>query len=80
MLDSVLAGKEYLVGNKCTYADLSFVTWYWVLSGLEHVVPGIRAELEKENPNWAAWDKKLNERPAVKKAFETREKKIAEGK
>lgn len=27
VLNNVLEGKEYLVGDKCTYADLSFVTW-----------------------------------------------------
>jgi len=27
VLNNALEGKEYLVGDKCTYADLSFVTW-----------------------------------------------------
>ncbi|KAH6971546.1 thioredoxin-like protein [Ilyonectria sp. MPI-CAGE-AT-0026] len=27
VLDNILKDKEYLVGNKCTYADLSFVPW-----------------------------------------------------
>lgn len=25
------SGKPYLVGDKCTYADLAFVTWHWTL-------------------------------------------------
>lgn len=27
VLDTILEGKQYLVGDKVTYADLSFVTW-----------------------------------------------------
>lgn len=24
------SGGEWLVGEKCTYADLAFVPWYWL--------------------------------------------------
>lgn len=24
------SGGEWLVGDKCTYADLAFVPWYWL--------------------------------------------------
>jgi glutathione S-transferase len=24
------SGSEWLVGDKCSYADLSFVPWYWL--------------------------------------------------
>ncbi|KAH6980596.1 hypothetical protein BKA56DRAFT_673095 [Ilyonectria sp. MPI-CAGE-AT-0026] len=27
VLDNILKGKDYLTGNKYTYADLSFVLW-----------------------------------------------------
>jgi len=74
VLDKVLEGKTYLVGDKCTIADLAFIPW-------EKLVPTILAgqdvDLEKEYPNYSAWLKLLNERPAVKKVFEIRDKVIA---
>lgn len=32
MIDAHLkkSGGEWLVGEKCTYADLAFVPWYWL--------------------------------------------------
>lgn len=32
MVDAHLkkTGGEWLVGEKCTYADLAFVPWYWL--------------------------------------------------
>ena len=66
------------MGNKCTYADLAFVPWYWLLPALEHLVPGFKAEVEKENPNWVAWMERLSARPAVIKSHEAREKAMAQ--
>lgn len=64
--DKALEGKQYLVGNKCTYADLSFVIW-------DHLMPMLFAEgdvdVEKEYPNYYAWHKRLTERASVKKAL-----------
>jgi len=71
-------GGKSLVGDKVTYADLSFVPWYWLVDFIDKK-GGIRAELEKENPAWAKWNQALNERPAVKKMFEERNKKMSEG-
>jgi len=34
VLNRHLEGKQYLVGDKCTYADLSFVPWNYLLSFL----------------------------------------------
>lgn len=77
VLDGILADKQFLVGGKCTYADLSFVPWYWAVEGLEPVVPGFKAELEAENPNWKEWMEKLSARDSVKKAVATRAEKMA---
>lgn len=64
VLDTILVGKEYLVGGRVSYADLSFVSWNWALAFLaEHV-----AGWEEKYPNFAAWNARLNERTAVKKA------------
>jgi glutathione S-transferase len=56
---------EYLVGNKCTYADLAWVTWDSLLGWL---VPDL--DTAKEFPTFHAWHEKLIARPAVKKALE----------
>jgi len=77
VLDSVLKDKEYLVGGKCTYADLVFLTWSglvpWLLgeSGAE--------EVKNECPHYTAWIGRLMERPAVKKVFEDKAKATAKG-
>lgn len=64
VLDTILVGKEYLVGDRVSYADLSFVSWNWALDYFgEHT-----AGWEKLYPNTAAWDARLNERASVKKA------------
>ncbi len=67
VLDSVLKknGDGYLVGGKCTYADLAFVTW-------ASMFPYLKSQdfdIEKETPHYDAWLKKLQERPAVKKVL-----------
>ena len=70
VLDGVLSKQEYLVGGKCSFADLSFVPWYVM-------VPFIDKEgklaLEEECPSYAAWMGKLLARPAVKKVLKDRE-------
>ena len=34
ILDGVLKDKQYLVGEKCSFVDLAFVTWAQVGKGL----------------------------------------------
>ena len=66
-------GNEYLVGNKCTYADLAWVTWDSVLGWL---VPDL--DTAKEFPRFHAWNERVTSRPAVKKVLEAKAKKMAE--
>lgn len=66
VLDKALEGKQWLVGNKCTIADLSFVTWDLMLPFIFGDDTG-SLELEKNYPNYFAWNKRLMERSAVKK-------------
>lgn len=65
--------SPYLVGEKCTYADLAWVTWDSLLGWL---VPEL--DVEKEFPVFAAWNKRLMARPAVKKVL-AEKAKMAEG-
>lgn len=71
VLNTILEGKNYLVGEKATYADLSFITW--ALIG-QNAVESAGVDLDKEAPNYVAWMKRLLERPAVQKALQEKEK------
>lgn len=62
-------GQTWLVGDKCTYADLSFVPWNLLLGALFH--EGF--DLEKDFPLYAKWHGNMVERPAIKKTIEFRE-------
>ena len=65
-------GGEYLVGDKCTYADLAWVTWDSLVGWL---VPGL--DVQKEFPVFAKWNERVTSRPAVKKVLEEKAKKMA---
>lgn len=60
----------WLVGNKCTYADLAFVPWDMMLGFL------LGGDGEKEimdgNPNFKKWHETMMTRPSVKKIVEYR--------
>ncbi|KAI4258140.1 MAG: hypothetical protein L6R42_005271 [Xanthoria sp. 1 TBL-2021] len=64
------SGKPYLVGDKCTYADLAFQTWHWTLvyqpqfMGAEFI-----DEWKKDYPEAWAWYERIQARPAVTKVF-----------
>ncbi|RDW92019.1 hypothetical protein BP5796_01413 [Coleophoma crateriformis] len=78
VLDKALTGKKYLVGNKCTYADLAFVTW-------DSMLPFIFGDkfatlnFEKNYPAYFAWNKNLTERPAVQKITKDKQAAMAKG-
>jgi glutathione S-transferase len=68
-MDTALEGKTYLVGEKCTIADLAFVNWDLTLDvGLKGDEEAATAEQrEKLYPNWTAWHKRVVARPAVQR-------------
>lgn len=59
------AGTGWLVGDKCTYADLSFVTWCSVGEGLLKELEKWDGVAEKY-PEYVAWLGRLDERKEVK--------------
>jgi glutathione S-transferase len=65
-------GTEYLVGDKCTFADLAFVMWHQTMPRL---VDGW--DYQTEMPTFHAWNERLQSRPAVKKIFEEKAKATA---
>ena len=71
VLDSALAGKQYLVGEKCTYADLAFVTWGSIAPSL---FGEDKVDIAGKYPNYHSWFERLMARPAVKTALEEKAK------
>ena len=70
VLDDVLAKKQYLVGDKPTIADFSFVPWNllipFLLDGAEVGAEAVKAKYE----NFARWQEALSQHPAAKKILE----------
>jgi glutathione S-transferase len=74
VLNTALQGKDWLVGHKCTYADLSFITWANVAKGLLAQLG--KLDILEKYPDYLRWMKEMEERPVVKEANE----KIAAGR
>lgn len=67
-------GKPYLVGDKCTYADLAFMPWHWLLTSAPNIMgEDFAKEWKEKYPKCWEWKERLNERKAVKKAREDRQ-------
>ncbi|KAF3385826.1 Glutathione S-transferase 1 [Talaromyces pinophilus] len=77
VLDTALANKEYLVGNKCTIADLAFVTWDNAVADMCEG-ESFMTTLHEDCPNWSAWRKRLLARPAVQRALQAKAKALQE--
>lgn len=69
------SGKEYLVGDKVSYADLMFVPWNAMAGFL--MGEGFDAEWKSSMPAAYAWHQKLIARPAVKKVLDDKAAKMA---
>lgn len=74
-VDDELPGKEFLVGGKCTLADLAFIPWDLML---DFVLQG-DAEAGTANdrkhlfPNWYNWHVRMIQREAVQKMMKLKE-------
>lgn len=69
MLDGVVAKSEsgWLVDDRCTYADLSFVTWAHVADGMFEQTG--TADLLAKYPSYRKWLAAMGERPSVKECL-----------
>lgn len=70
VLDTILEGKEWLVGDKCTFADLAFLPWNTRLN-MALLIPSGEDPLAPY-PNVQAWQKRMESRPSWQKAMEVR--------
>ncbi|KAL2833722.1 glutathione transferase [Aspergillus cavernicola] len=75
VLNTALTGKIWLVGDKCTFADLAFLPWNEQLQALLDVP---REEVLAAYPNVLAWHTRLRERESWGKVLEMREGLMAE--
>ncbi|KAL6918821.1 hypothetical protein FSST1_002847 [Fusarium sambucinum] len=72
VLEKVLSSREWLVGDKCTYADLSFLAW-------QRWAPRYAGEdIYEKFPKVAAWVKRMEVRSTVQKVYNDQDKAIAE--
>ncbi|KAL8959699.1 MAG: hypothetical protein Q9193_003477 [Seirophora villosa] len=75
VLEGCLQGKNWLVGEKITFADLAFVSWNDRLD----VVLMVGAEIKFSGfPNVQAWHERMVSRPSWNKAMEIRAKLMDE--
>lgn len=65
VLDRALQGKDWLVGDKCTYADLAFVMWN---SQLDLIMQGHGWDIA-DYPNFKRWQEAMLERDSLKKVM-----------
>ncbi|OBT56173.1 hypothetical protein VE04_02469 [Pseudogymnoascus sp. 24MN13] len=76
VLNRALEGRDYLVGDKCTYADISFIAWDYRFQAVFKGEFAIE-ELEKKYPNYVRWHKAVASRKAIKEVLEENDRVVA---
>lgn len=72
VLERVLEHQDWLVGDKCTYADLAFVAW-------QRWAPKYGGEdIYQKFPSVGAWVKRMEARPTVQKVYKDQDDAIVE--
>lgn len=68
VLSATLKGKQYLVGDKYSYADFSFMPWLWLLD-----FPALElGDWKKDFPVVADWIARIDARPEIQKTKEVK--------
>lgn len=70
VLNDELADKEWLVGGKCSAADLSYVPFH---SKLDFIMREAAPDVETDFPNVDAWYKRMLQRDTVQKVLNDRD-------
>ncbi|EPQ56277.1 glutathione S-transferase [Gloeophyllum trabeum ATCC 11539] len=69
VLDGELAKREWLVGDKYTIADLSFIPW--TVTGATGLIPGY--DVSAEAPHVDKWLQRMLARPAVRAVYKEKD-------
>ena len=69
VLDGVLEGKQWLVGDRITFADIAFAPWNDRIDSLLFCAPDKKFE---GFPNVQAWHERITSRPAWKRVMDKR--------
>lgn len=77
VLNRALQGHDWLVGDKYSFADVSFLTWYEVV--IARVI-GDAFDISTEFPNLKAWLDRMTSRPAVASVLKAKAAKAAASK
>jgi glutathione S-transferase len=75
VLESALKERDWLVGDKMTFADLAFVAWNERINALDGPGKGERLE---GFPNVKAWHERMTRRPTWGKVLGKRERLMDE--
>jgi glutathione S-transferase len=68
VLDTWLQGKDWLVGDKVTYVDLSFFAWNGAIDFFMNGRPKEEWDPKNQYPNFYRWQQAMASRPSVQKA------------
>lgn len=69
VLDGWLGGRQWLVGDKITYADLAFLPWNDRIDSITLCAP---SDKFAGFPNVQAWHERMSARPSWKRTVEAR--------
>lgn len=73
VLNRALEGKVWLVGEKYSYADVVFVSWYEAVT--QKVITGL-IDIPREFANLHAWLERIKARPAIAKALKDKASRV----
>ena len=65
VLNAALEGRQWLVGDQCSFADVCFVPWYAIPPRLDFDQTGYWEKTLAECPNFKSWLERLEARPAI---------------
>ncbi|KAJ5228211.1 hypothetical protein N7489_008919 [Penicillium chrysogenum] len=77
VLDKALSGRQWLVGDKCTFADLAFVPWQNMV-GMIIQDKDVEQDFARSFPNVQAWMERMKQMPAVVKVLQDKDNAMAE--
>ncbi|KAL4903987.1 hypothetical protein BDW74DRAFT_31384 [Aspergillus multicolor] len=77
VLERALDGKEWLVGEKCTFADLCFVPWQELVPFIVKDEENVQ-QLAEQHPNVQAWMARMKAKSEVQQVLEEKAKAMEE--